>query len=130
MRVIGTAGHVDHGKSSLVEALTGIDPDRLREEKEREITIVLVTNLTQQALADKVNLHVIQIRRYERGSSQPTLEVIRRLAVVLSVSSDTLVFEADERGPGEDLRLQFEAIQAMDDEDKKVDPFANSELED
>jgi selenocysteine-specific elongation factor len=41
MHVIGTAGHVDHGKSSLVEALTGIDPDRLREEKEREMTIVL-----------------------------------------------------------------------------------------
>ena len=39
--VIGTAGHVDHGKSTLVEALTGIDPDRLQEEKEREMTIDL-----------------------------------------------------------------------------------------
>ncbi len=41
MHVIGTAGHVDHGKSTLVEALTGIDPDRLKEEKEREMTIDL-----------------------------------------------------------------------------------------
>jgi selenocysteine-specific elongation factor len=41
MHVIGTAGHVDHGKSTLVLALTGIDPDRLREEKEREMTIDL-----------------------------------------------------------------------------------------
>ena len=41
MFVVGTAGHVDHGKSTLVEALTGIDPDRLREEKEREMTIDL-----------------------------------------------------------------------------------------
>jgi len=41
MHVIGTAGHVDHGKSTLVHALTGIDPDRLREEKEREMTIDL-----------------------------------------------------------------------------------------
>lgn len=41
MFVIGTAGHVDHGKSTLVEALTGIDPDRLAEEKEREMTIDL-----------------------------------------------------------------------------------------
>ncbi len=41
MRVIGTAGHVDHGKSTLVKALTGIDPDRLKEEKEREMTIDL-----------------------------------------------------------------------------------------
>jgi len=41
MHVIGTAGHVDHGKSTLVKALTGIDPDRLKEEKEREMTIDL-----------------------------------------------------------------------------------------
>ena len=41
MYVIGTAGHVDHGKSTLVKALTGIDPDRLPQEKEREMTIDL-----------------------------------------------------------------------------------------
>lgn len=41
MRVIGTAGHVDHGKSTLVQALTGINPDRLREEQERQMTIDL-----------------------------------------------------------------------------------------
>lgn len=41
MKVIGTAGHVDHGKSTLVLALTGIDPDRLAEEKAREMTIDL-----------------------------------------------------------------------------------------
>src|SRR5207249_5774423 len=39
--VIGTAGHVDHGKSTLVQALTGIDPDRLQEEKARGMTIDL-----------------------------------------------------------------------------------------
>ena len=39
--IVGTAGHIDHGKSSLVLALTGTDPDRLREEKERGITIDL-----------------------------------------------------------------------------------------
>jgi selenocysteine-specific elongation factor len=39
--IIGTAGHIDHGKSALVRALTGTDPDRLKEEKERGITIEL-----------------------------------------------------------------------------------------
>lgn len=39
--ILGTAGHIDHGKSSVVKALTGIDPDRLKEEKERGITIDL-----------------------------------------------------------------------------------------
>jgi selenocysteine-specific elongation factor len=41
MRVIGTAGHVDHGKSTLIEALTGMNPDRLKEERERQMTIDL-----------------------------------------------------------------------------------------
>ena len=41
MRVIGTAGHVDHGKSTLIAALTGINPDRLKEEQERQMTIDL-----------------------------------------------------------------------------------------
>ncbi|MDQ7028675.1 MAG: selenocysteine-specific translation elongation factor, partial [Ardenticatenia bacterium] len=41
IRVIGTAGHVDHGKSTLVQALTGMDPDRLKEEKARQMTIDL-----------------------------------------------------------------------------------------
>ena len=41
MHIIGTAGHVDHGKSTLVRYLTGIDPDRLIEEKKRQLTIDL-----------------------------------------------------------------------------------------
>ena len=40
-RIVGTAGHIDHGKSTLIEALTGTDPDRLAEEKRRGITIEL-----------------------------------------------------------------------------------------
>lgn len=41
MHVIGTAGHVDHGKTTLVSALTGINPDGLKEERERQMTIDL-----------------------------------------------------------------------------------------
>ena len=41
MHIIGTAGHVDHGKTALIEALTGINADRLPEEKERGMTIDL-----------------------------------------------------------------------------------------
>src|SRR5512145_1851132 len=66
--------------------------------------------LTQQALADQVGVAVLQIHRYESGASQPTLSVIRRLAIVLGVSADMLVFDEDERGPSDSLRYQFEAV--------------------
>jgi transcriptional regulator with XRE-family HTH domain len=75
---------------------------------------------TQQALAEKVGMHISQIRRYESGQSQPTLDVIRKLAVALSVSADLLLFEKDERGPDEELKLQFEAVVKLDPEEKRV----------
>jgi transcriptional regulator with XRE-family HTH domain len=76
--------------------------------------------LTQQALAEMVEMHISQIRRYEGGQSQPTLDVIRKLAMALSVSADMLLFEKDERGPDEELRFQFEAVSRLDPEEKKV----------
>jgi transcriptional regulator with XRE-family HTH domain len=76
--------------------------------------------LTQMALAELVSMHISQIRRYESGQSQPTLDAIRKLSVALSVSADMLLFEKDERGPDEDLKLQFEAVSRLDPEEKKV----------
>lgn len=76
--------------------------------------------LTQKALAESIGLSVMQLRRYEAGTSQPTLDVLRKIAVALGVSADELVFETDERGPDEQLRYQFEAIARFDPEDKRV----------
>jgi transcriptional regulator with XRE-family HTH domain len=76
--------------------------------------------LTQQALADRVGVHVTQIRRYEAGNSAPTLDVLRELARALSVSADALVFDEDERGPSDDLALLFEAANQLDDQAKDV----------
>lgn len=77
-------------------------------------------NLSQQTLAKRAGISVVQLQRYEAGKSQPTLEVIRRLAMALSVSADVLVFEAHERDPGEDLRLQFEKMNQFSSDEKKV----------
>ena len=87
---------------------------------ERFATFRKRKGLTQLALADQVGMHVIQIRRYEGGASQPTLDVIRKLAIALSVSADELVFDKDERGPEEDLMLQFEAVSRFDPDEKKI----------
>jgi transcriptional regulator with XRE-family HTH domain len=75
---------------------------------------------TQKTLAHKVDVHLTQIQRYENGSTQPTLDIIRKLAIALSVSADMLIFDTDERGPDEDLRLQFEALTRFTPEEKKV----------
>jgi selenocysteine-specific elongation factor len=64
MFVIGTAGHIDHGKSSLVQKLTGIDPDRLREEKERGMTIDL--GFAWLKLPGKGEVGVIDVPGHER----------------------------------------------------------------
>ena len=76
--------------------------------------------LTQNALADLAGVHVAQIRRYEGGDSQPTLDVVRKLAVALSVSADMLVFDKDERGPDDDLKLQFEAVSRLEPEERRI----------
>lgn len=86
----------------------------------RLIQLRKAADLTQQHLADTAALHVNQIRRYEAGSAQPTLEALIRLAKALHVSLDALVFEDADRGPDDDLRLQFEAVKQLPPEDKQA----------
>jgi transcriptional regulator with XRE-family HTH domain len=77
--------------------------------------------LTQQALADRTGSHVTQIRRYEAGTSTPTLDVLKNLATGLSTTIDSLVFDHNERGPKDpDLQLAFEATQHLSDEERDV----------
>jgi selenocysteine-specific elongation factor len=64
VRVIGTAGHIDHGKSALVRRLTGIDPDRLLEEKRRGMTIDL--GFAWFALPDGTPVSVVDVPGHER----------------------------------------------------------------
>jgi transcriptional regulator with XRE-family HTH domain len=75
---------------------------------------------TQQDVAEQVGLHVNQIKRYEAGTAQPSLEGLKKLAVAFSRSTDWLLFEDAERGPDEDLRLQFEAVNQLNPDEKEV----------
>jgi transcriptional regulator with XRE-family HTH domain len=87
---------------------------------QRLVSLRKAKGLTQQALAERVGCSLIQIHRYESAGAQPTLDVIRRLALALTVSTDELIFGADARGPDDDFRLQFEALATFDPEEKKV----------
>jgi len=76
--------------------------------------------LTQQEMADRIGLHVNQVRRYEAGSAQPSLEALKKIAVALSVTIDFLAFGPEERGPDEELKLQFEAVSHLPAEEKRI----------
>ncbi len=87
MYVIGTAGHVDHGKSTLVKALTGIDPDRLEEERRREMTIDL--GFAWLTLPSGRNVSLIDVPGHERF-------IKNMLAGVGGLDAALLVVAADE----------------------------------
>jgi len=87
--VVGTAGHVDHGKSTLVKALTGIDPDRLREERERAMTIDL--GFAWLTLPSGRHVSVIDVPGHERF-------IKNMLAGVGGIDAALLIVAADE-GP-------------------------------
>ena len=87
--VIGTAGHVDHGKSTLVRRLTGIDPDRLAEEKSRQMTIDL--GFAWLDLPSGQRVGIVDVPGHERF-------VRNMLAGVGGIDAALLVIAADE-GP-------------------------------
>jgi selenocysteine-specific elongation factor len=62
--VLGTAGHIDHGKTTLIKALTGVDTDRLKEEKERGITIEL--GFTFMALPSGLKISIVDVPGHEK----------------------------------------------------------------
>jgi len=85
--ILGTAGHIDHGKTSLVKALTGVDTDRLKEEKERGITIEL--GFTFLDLPSGIRLGIIDVPGHEKF-------VKHMVAGVWGIDLVALVIAADE----------------------------------
>ena len=78
--------------------------------------------LSQKQLAEAIGVHYTQVRRYEAGASQPTLEVLRSLAVTLRISADVLLFDEEERQLDieEDLKTHLKALANLDPEERKV----------
>jgi selenocysteine-specific elongation factor len=101
--IIGTAGHIDHGKSSLVQSLTGKDPDRLPEEKRRGITIDL--GFADLDLGD-VRIGFVDVPGHERF-------VKNMLAGVHGIDAVALVIAADE-GVMPQTREHFEICRLLD----------------
>ena len=86
--VVGTAGHIDHGKSALVRALTGTDPDRLKEEKARGITIDLGF---AHLVLDNLNVAFVDVPGHERFIKNMLAGVGGIDLVVLVVAADESV---------------------------------------
>ncbi len=76
--------------------------------------------LTQQQMADTIGIHVNSLKKYESGQAQPSLDVLKKIALALHVSTDFLLFEEQERRPAEELALQFEAVNQLPLEEQSV----------
>jgi selenocysteine-specific elongation factor len=85
--ILGTAGHIDHGKTALVKALTGVDTDRLKEEKERGITIEL--GFTYLDLPSGIRLGIVDVPGHERF-------VKHMVAGIWGIDLVALIIAADE----------------------------------
>jgi transcriptional regulator with XRE-family HTH domain len=75
---------------------------------------------TQEGLAKLVGLTKLQIHRYERGTSQPTMDALKKIAQALSMSIDELAFEDGERKPDQELLLLFEGVSRLDPDEKRL----------
>ena len=84
--IIGTAGHIDHGKTTLIKALTGRDTDRLKEEKARGITIDL--GFTWMDLTDGERVGIIDVPGHEKFISNMTAGVVGMDLVLLVIAAD------------------------------------------
>ncbi len=84
--ILGTAGHIDHGKTALVKALTGVDTDRLKEEKERGITIEL--GFTFLDLPSGIRLGIIDVPGHEKFVKHMVAGVWGIDLVALIIASD------------------------------------------
>lgn len=73
---------------------------------------------TQQQMANTIGIHISQIKRYESGDTQPSLEVLRKIAFALNISADMLLFDEGERDLPNTLQLKFEAVSQMSEEDQ------------
>ena len=76
--------------------------------------------LSQQAMAEAIGIHANSWKKYETGQTQPSLDVLKKIAVALHVSTDFLLFEEHERGPHDDLVLQFEAVSQLLPEEQAI----------
>ncbi len=86
----------------------------------RLITLRKESSMTQQAMADAIGIHVNSLKKYEAGQAQPSLDVLKKIAKAMRVSTDFLLFEEHERGPDDEMTLQFEAISQFTEEEKKI----------
>lgn len=107
MRILGRpeATHVSHCLMPFSDRLSSLRKQR---------------GLTQEALADLIGITKTQVYRYESNLSQPTLDVIKRLAVTLSVTADELIFEEEERKADDSLLLLLEGVSQLDPDEKHV----------
>jgi transcriptional regulator with XRE-family HTH domain len=76
--------------------------------------------LTQLQMAEMIGIHLTQVKRYESGQAQPSIEILKKIALAFHTTTDSLVFEEGERELPDGLKLQFEAVNQLPAEEIQV----------
>jgi transcriptional regulator with XRE-family HTH domain len=71
-------------------------------------------------MADKCAMHITQVRRYEAEQAQPSIEILKKIALSFNVTTDWLIFEEGERNLPNNLQLKFDAVSQMTEEDQRT----------
>jgi len=88
--------------------------------RQRLISLRKEQGTTQLQMSETIGIHVNSLKKYEAGQAQPSLDVLKKIALALHVSTDFLLFEEHERSPSEDLNLQLEAISQLPENEQLV----------
>jgi len=86
----------------------------------RLINIRKNMKLTQPEMADLLGIHVNSVKKYETRQTRPSIDVLKKMATALHVTTDSLLFEEHEREPKGDFALQLEAINNLPDNEQMV----------
>ncbi|ODS25038.1 hypothetical protein AB835_00600 [Candidatus Endobugula sertula] len=71
-------------------------------------------------MADIIGIHANSLKKYEAGQAQPSIDVLKKIALELHINTDCLLFGAHERGPSENLALQLKAVTQMSEDEQMV----------
>ena len=76
--------------------------------------------LNQKDMREMIRIHITQVKRYEAGDAQPSIEILKKIATAFHVTTGWLIFDEEERELPDNLKLKLQAINQMNEDDQRT----------